>query len=392
MNAPILPPRSDWRLGNFRAGPGDPSRNIDWSLIAAVVALTVIGAFAIYSATFWKVADDPYWFTVRQVVFAIVSAIVLVVTMSFDYTLLRERAFFLYGCALVALALVLAVGALRGGARLSFDLGPVLFQPAEFAKPAVIVVLAAYLAEIREDSVSYARFIGGLVLVGAPVVFIILQPDLGSAFVIIVGALVIFLMAGAKLRYLVMITFLTVVTVAAAVVAGVVDRYQLRRIEAFLNQNSTDDNLKDLVLQVRFAKRAVGTGGWFGKGYLEAPLTNGKFIPVQQSDFIFSAGRRSRHRPLRAPSLSHLAGGPPQQGHFRHVHLCGRVRDDPLARVPEHRDDHGNHAGDRRALALRELRRVGSGGLFDDDRPGRERAHAANALNGPNPTGRIRGS
>ncbi|MFZ9082999.1 MAG: FtsW/RodA/SpoVE family cell cycle protein [Ilumatobacteraceae bacterium] len=289
MNAPILPPRSDWRLGNFRAGPGDPSRNIDWSLIAAVVALTVIGAFAIYSATFWKVADDPYWFTVRQVVFAIVSAIVLVVTMSFDYTLLRERAFFLYGCALVALALVLAVGALRGGARLSFDLGPVLFQPAEFAKPAVIVVLAAYLAEIREDSVSYARFIGGLVLVGAPVVFIILQPDLGSAFVIIVGALVIFLMAGAKLRYLVMITFLTVVTVAAAVVAGVVDRYQLRRIEAFLNQNSTDDNLKDLVLQVRFAKRAVGTGGWFGKGYLEAPLTNGKFIPVQQSDFIFSA-------------------------------------------------------------------------------------------------------
>ena len=289
MNAPILPPRSDWRLGNFRVGPGDPSRNIDWSLIAAVVALTVIGAFAIYSATFWKVADDPYWFTVRQVVFAIVSAIVLAVTMSFDYTLLRERAFFLYGCALVALALVLAVGALRGGARLSFDLGPVLFQPAEFAKPAVIVVLAAYLAEIREDSVSYARFIGGLVLVGAPVVFIILQPDLGSAFVIIVGALVIFLMAGAKMRYLVMITFLTVVTVAAAVVAGVVDRYQLRRIEAFLNQNSTDDNLKDLVLQVRFAKRAVGTGGWFGKGYLEAPLTNGKFIPVQQSDFIFSA-------------------------------------------------------------------------------------------------------
>ncbi len=289
MAAPILPRRSDSRLGGFRAGPGDPSRNIDWSLIVAVVLLAVIGAFAIYSATFWKVADDPYWFTVRQVVFAIVSAIVLVATMSFDYTLLRERAFFLYGCALVALALVLAVGALRGGARLSFDLGPVLFQPAEFAKPAVIVVLAAYLAEIREDSVSYARFIGGLVLVGAPVVLIILQPDLGSAFVIIVGALVVFLMAGAKLRYLAMITFLTVVTVAAAVVAGVVDRYQLRRIEAFLNQNSTDDNLKDLVLQVRFAKRAVGTGGWFGKGYLEAPLTNGKFIPVQQSDFIFSA-------------------------------------------------------------------------------------------------------
>ncbi|MFZ9384797.1 MAG: FtsW/RodA/SpoVE family cell cycle protein [Ilumatobacteraceae bacterium] len=289
MGFPMLQRRPDSGLGNIRSGPGDPSRNIDWTLIVPVVLLSVIGTFAIYSATFWKVADDPYWFTVRQVIFVIVAGIALVATMSFDYTLLRERAFFLYGCALVALTLVLAVGALRGGARLSFDLGPILFQPAEFAKPAVILVLAAYLAEIRDESVSYSRFIGGLVLVGAPVVLIILQPDLGSAFVIIVGALIMFLMAGAKLRYLAMITFLAVVTVAAAVVAGVVDRYQLRRIEAFLNQNSTDENLKDLVLQVRFAKRAVGTGGWFGKGYLEAPLTNGKFIPVQQSDFIFSA-------------------------------------------------------------------------------------------------------
>lgn len=289
MGFPMLQRRPNSGLGNIRSGPGDPSRNIDWTLIVPVVLLSVIGTFAIYSATFWKVADDPYWFTVRQVIFVIVAGIALVATMSFDYTLLRERAFFLYGCALVALTLVLAVGALRGGARLSFDLGPILFQPAEFAKPAVILVLAAYLAEIRDESVSYSRFIGGLVLVGAPVVLIILQPDLGSAFVIIVGALIMFLMAGAKLRYLAMITFLAVVTVAAAVVAGVVDRYQLRRIEAFLNQNSTDENLKDLVLQVRFAKRAVGTGGWFGKGYLEAPLTNGKFIPVQQSDFIFSA-------------------------------------------------------------------------------------------------------
>jgi len=214
---------------------------------------------------------------------------VMIAVMSFDYTLLRERAFFLYGCAVVALMLVLAAGALRGGARLSFDFGPVSFQPAEFAKPAVVLALASYLSEVREESLSYSRFIGGLVVVGIPTVLIIVQPDLGSAFVMIVGALAILLMAGAKLRYLALIAFLTVVTVAAAVVAGIVDRYQLRRIEAFLNQNSTEDGLKDLVLQVRFAKRAVATGGWWGKGYLDAPLTNGKFIPVQQSDFIFSA-------------------------------------------------------------------------------------------------------
>jgi rod shape determining protein RodA len=289
MGLPLLNRRPDSGLGNIRRSGGDPSRNIDWTLLATVGILAIVGAFAIYSATFWKVAGDPYWFTLRQVLFLIVAVVVVVAVMAFDYTFLNERAFFLYGCSLVALVLVLSVGALRGGARLSFDLGPILFQPAEFAKPAVVIVLAAYFSELREETVSYSKFIGGLVLVGVPAVLIILQPDLGSAFVIIIGALAILLMAGAKLRYLALISVLTVMTVAAAVVAGIVDRYQLRRIEAFLNQNSDDENLKNLVLQVRFAKRAVATGGWWGKGYLDGPLTNGKFIPVQQSDFIVSA-------------------------------------------------------------------------------------------------------
>ncbi|MBU3717240.1 MAG: rod shape-determining protein RodA [Actinobacteria bacterium] len=289
MALPILQRKPDGGLGNIRSSPGQPSRNIDWLILAPVALLGIIGAFAIYSATFWKVDDDPYWYTLRQVLFLIVAVVVMIAVMSFDYTLLRERAFFLYGCAVVALVLVLAAGALRGGARLSFDFGPVSFQPAEFAKPAVVLALASYLSEVREESLSYSRFIGGLVVVGIPTILIIVQPDLGSAFVMIVGALTILLMAGAKLRYLALIAFLTVITVAAAVVAGIVDRYQLRRIEAFLNQNSTEDGLKDLVLQVRFAKRAVATGGWWGKGYLDAPLTTGKFIPVQQSDFIFSA-------------------------------------------------------------------------------------------------------
>jgi len=289
MARPMLARRPDSGLGNIRASGSDPRRNVDWTMATCVVLLGVIGAFAIYSATFWKIDDDPYWFTVRQVVFLIVAAVVMIATMSFDYTFLRERAFFLYGCSIVALLLVLSAGALRGGARLSFDFGPISLQPAEFAKPAIVLALAAYLSEERDQTIGYSRFIGGLVVVGVPTVLIILQPDLGSAFVVIIGALAMLLLAGAKLRYLALISALTVMTVAAAVIAGIVDRYQLRRIEAFINQNSTEDRLQAYVFQVRFAKRAVATGGWFGKGYLDAPLTNGKFIPVQQSDFIFSA-------------------------------------------------------------------------------------------------------
>lgn len=289
MSSPVFARRSSKSLGNIRTGPGDPRRNIDWAMLIPVVLLAIIGAFAIYSATYWKVEADPYWFTVRQVTFLIVSAAVLALVMSFDYQLLQERAYFLYGCSLIALVLVLSVGALKGGARLSFDLGPISFQPAEFAKPAVLVALAAYLSESRDEVVSYSKFIGGLVLIGVPTALIIVQPDLGSAFVLIIGAVCILVMAGARIRYLILISFLTVSTVAAAVVSGIVDKYQLKRITAFIKQNSTDKDLERYVFQVRYAKRAVATGGWFGKGYLDAPLTNGKFIPVQQSDFIFSA-------------------------------------------------------------------------------------------------------
>lgn len=289
MGVPLLNRRPDSGLGNVRSSGGAPSHNIDWTLLVPVFLLSVIGVFCIYSATYWKVDGDPYWFTVRQVVYLVVAVVVLIGVMTYDYTLLRERAFFLYGCMIVALLLVLSVGALRGGARLSFDFGFFSFQPAEFAKPAILLALSAYVSETRDANLDYTQFVRGLIVLGIPTTLIILQPDLGSAFVIIVGSLAIFVMAGAKFRYLALMTALTVMTIAASAAAGIVDRYQLRRIEAFINQNSTDEDLEKFVFQVRYAKRAVSTGGWFGKGYLDAPLTNGKFVPVQQSDFIFSA-------------------------------------------------------------------------------------------------------
>ena len=288
MTVPLLS-RRDPHLGSLSRSPGDPSRNIDWVLIGTMVALMVIGAFSIYSATWWKVAGDEYFFTIRQVVFVIVALLALTVVMSFDYTWLKERAMFLYGVSILSLVLVLAAGAMQGGARLSFDFGPISLQPAEFAKVAVLLALAAYLSEERGEEISYSRFVGGLIIVGVPVALIILQPDLGSASVLVACAMGVLLVGGAKIRYIVLITVLSIMTVAAAVITGIVERYQLRRFEALFNQNSTAPDLEELVRQVRFAKRAVATGGVTGKGFLEGPLTNGKFIPVQQSDFIFSA-------------------------------------------------------------------------------------------------------
>ena len=267
-------------------------KNIDIVLLIAVLAQSVIGAFTVYSATRQRLLDqgfDQYFYVQRQVLFVIVAAVVVVVIMAVGHEWIRERAVFWYISSSVLLILVLVAGAVRRGARLSFDLGPISVQPAELMKVAVIILIAAYTADAAYDKIDYHQFSVSLLTLGFPVILILIQPDLGSATVVVSGVAGVLWMAGAKRRYIALITVLTIVSAGAVAWAGIVDRYQLRRFEAFFNQDSNEKDLQQIVLQVRFAKRAVASGGFFGKGYLQGPLTNGKYIPVQFSDFPFSA-------------------------------------------------------------------------------------------------------
>jgi rod shape determining protein RodA len=285
----FLQRRPDSGLGNIKASPSDPSRNIDWFLLLLQGALAAIGCFVIYSASRTK-QTDPFTYVTRQVVFLIVAVVAMVVVMSIDYETLRERSRFFYGVTIMMLVLVNVAGTVSGGARLSFDLGPLRLQPAEFAKASVLLALAAYLAEERSDEVSYPRFLGGLIMVGVPSALVIVQPDLGSASVLVVMAMGVLLVAGARLKYIALISAMSVATVVAAVISGIVNRYQLRRIEAFFNQDSKDEALRNYIYQPRNAIRAIATGGITGKGWLQGPLTNAKNdIPVQWADFPFSA-------------------------------------------------------------------------------------------------------
>ena len=97
------------------------------------------------------------------------------------------------------LALLFLIGQVSGEDRISFDLGPFNFQPAELAKFTTLLVLAAYLADERSDEVSSPRFLGGLILVGTPTVLVMLQPDLGSALVLVAMAFGVVAVAGAPL-------------------------------------------------------------------------------------------------------------------------------------------------------------------------------------------------
>jgi len=272
----------------------DPIRNIDWILIAVVVLQSIIGLFNVFSTTHLRLLDqefDPYFYTQRQAGYVIAAAAVAAIVMALGHEWFRTQIGVLYGGLMLLLVLVLVYGAVRGGARLSFNVPVVSFslQPAEFMKPIILILIASYFSEVSDTKIDWHHFVMSLYIVGAPIGLILLQPDLGSATVIVAGVVGILLVAGARRRYLLMITGLSIVTMGTVMVNGFIGTYQLRRFVSWLHQDSRDKALESVVLQVRFAKRAVSTGGFLGKGFLQGPLTNGKYIPVQFTDFPFSA-------------------------------------------------------------------------------------------------------
>jgi len=278
----------------FSGSYADPIRNIDWILIFVVAAQSIIGLFTVFSTTHLRLLDqefDPFVYTQRQAGFVVLAAAAMAIVMALGHEWFRTQVGVLYGGLMLLLVLVLVYGAVRGGARLSFSVPIVSFslQPAEFVKPIILILIASYFSEASDTKIDWHHFVMSLYIVGAPVALILLQPDLGSATVIVAGVVGILLVAGARRRYLLMITGLSIATMGTVMVNGFIGTYQLRRFVSWLNQDSRDKTLESVVLQVRFAKRAVSTGGFFGKGYLDGPLTNGKYIPVQFTDFPFSA-------------------------------------------------------------------------------------------------------
>jgi rod shape determining protein RodA len=208
--------------------------------------------------------------------------------MAVDYEWWKDRARALYVPTIAVLFVLAAYSRYDGAPLLAIDVGPIQIQPAEFAKFVVLLAMCAYLSDERQpEGVSYPRFLGALIIVGIPSILVIIQPDLGSGSVLIAMTMGVLLVAGAKARYIAAISVLSIATIGAAFAASLVNPYQLTRVRVFFDETNPD--LQDEVYQVTNALRAVGTGGLFGKGWLQGPLTNGRDIPVIWADFPFAA-------------------------------------------------------------------------------------------------------
>jgi rod shape determining protein RodA len=265
-----------------------PLRHVDVVLLGAVLALVVIGLFAIYSSTHQSLAAieaDPGRFVKRQVSFFALGAIVVVAAASFDYRFLKVYAGLVYVSSLVLLVLVRTpIGSNVRGSQRWFELFGFQLAPSEIAKLAVIAMLAAFLSEIRGD-LTLRDVFRATALAAVPALLVFLQPDLGTSIVfsaILVGTLVI---AGTRPRYLAALGLTAVVLIFAGFQVGLVKEYQLVRLQAFLDPaNVSPDDLHNR----EQAEIAIGSGGLLGLGYLQGTQTNLDFVPEQHTDFIFT--------------------------------------------------------------------------------------------------------
>jgi rod shape determining protein RodA len=267
-----------------------PIRHVDWVLVVIVVALAVVGLFMLYSATNQTLrADgfDPFERVKRQVLVLGVGIGLAIVIAAFDYRFFKVYAGFIYlaGLALVALLLIPGLASETGafidlpGARL------LQLSPAEFVKLSVIVMGAAILSEVRTP-VPELRDVLRVVGVGALALLLLLaNVEIGSAIVIVAVVVGMLVVAGARAKHLIALGLASVLLMALAFRADVIQDYQLDRIKAFLDRENVAEDVRYNLDQ---SLTAVGSGGMFGNGYLSGLQTNLDYVPEQHTDFIFT--------------------------------------------------------------------------------------------------------
>jgi rod shape determining protein RodA len=262
-------------------------RHLDPVLIGTALALAVFGLFMVYSASHQGLAtlgEDPGFYLKKQIAFVMLGLIAMLITASFDYRLVKVYAGIAFGGVVFLLLLVLTpIGDETAGAQRWITLFGFQFQPSEFAKLGLVALLAAYLSELREVRLENVWRAAGLAL--APMALIFFQPDVGTTMVfasVVIGLLVV---AGARARH---IGILVAVAVMGAIVAfhlGIVKDYQIARLTSFLDPAA--DPLRAGYNRAQ-AEIAIGSGGVFGRGYLNGTQTNLDFVPEQHTDFVFT--------------------------------------------------------------------------------------------------------
>jgi len=251
--------------------------HLDLPLLLGLVVLCAIGLVVLYSA-----GGESQELVLRQGIRMLVAFGVMFVLAQIPPSHLLHWSPWLYGLGLALLVAVLAFGDVAQGAQRWLRLGPVRFQPAELAKLCVPLMLAFFLAE-RSLPPRPGRVVLGLVLAAIPTVLIARQPDLGTALLIASSGLFVLFLAGVGWR---LIAFAGVSAAACLPVLWyAMHDYQRQRVLSFLDPEQDPLGAGYHIIQ---SKIAIGSGGLYGKGWLNGTQSQLEFLPERSTDFVFA--------------------------------------------------------------------------------------------------------
>jgi len=265
-------------------------RNLNLLIIIPMLALTLIGIFAIWSAqpestpTQTGILKLFSYEATKQFVFALISLGVFSAFLFINYYRLRDYSYVIYAL-FVGLVLILAVwGRVSHGARRWFQLGPFAVQPSEFLKIAMVLALAR-LMMYKNNIDSFKDFIAPILLTLFAIVAVLMQPHLGMALVLFPTFIIMLFAAGARRKDLI-ILFLILSVIVPVGYFFVLKDYQRSRLIAFLNPGGAPTGDGFQIIQSRVA---VGSGGIIGRGWGAGDSTGTLFVPERHNDFIFTA-------------------------------------------------------------------------------------------------------
>jgi len=262
-------------------------------LTAVVGLLLFIGTLLVWAATrdwYTRNGLDGQYYLKRHIINILIGLVLAYAVTVIDYRLLRAYTPFLWGAGVLGLSIVLipGLGSEVNGAKAWIALpGGFQIQPAELAKIAIIIGMSMILSERSHDSdgPTSVDVLQALAVAAIPVLLIIIQPDMGTVLIISAAVVTIIAVSGAPARWVVGLLLLAVLGGFVAVKAGVISEYQVNRLQTFVDPSA---DTQGAGYQLRQARITVGSGGLLGTGLFNGPQTSGRFVPEQQTDFIFT--------------------------------------------------------------------------------------------------------
>jgi len=259
--------------------------DFDWILLGLVLLLSVISVFEIYSAT---LHTKFVGFHKSQMVYLSVGLVLMFVMARVSYHWLLEFAYWAYGVSIAALLAVLLVGTKVLGARRWIKLpGGMHFQPSEWVKLILILVVARYFWSLAGRGLTVKDILKAFALVGVPMLLVLKQPDLGTALTYTPILICGLLLGGLRWRQAVVFVLAFGMIFSGLWFSGkLLKPYQKQRLTSFMNP---DTDPRGSGYQIRQSLIAVGSGGLWGKGATKGTQTQGDFLPIPYTDFIFAA-------------------------------------------------------------------------------------------------------